>query len=354
MNTPLVSIIVTLYNQENLIFPCVEHLLDKQVYKNIEILLVDNGSKDNTTKTMRECEKKYPSKVRAIIERPINPKWLPADSRQRGVENVKGEFFTFCDCDDIITEFGLQKLVDKIKDEQVDMVVGSYIDIEEGSEKVLKTITFKTWKRGVAELDIYKDCMIQNRLFRTSWIKENEISFPKEKIFEDTCFTLLCNYFARKVEVTNEIVYKHYITKTSFSNRSKKHKYKFEVTNEKMPIKWFEKVSKEYFTKGKTDRYLFQWKMTQIIMTLVLNPIVIGFGHTNIKEGIRIAKEFRNILLINKNELRDNPYFNNKEVIKIVPRKFYYVTLIYKVSVELKFDWLLAIFSIIAQKIKQY
>lgn len=91
-----VSIIVPVYNVEKYLNRCVESLLN-QTYKNIEIILVNDASPDNSIAIMKEYEKKYPDIIKCIY---LTKNVRQGGARNRGLKIAKGKFICFVDSDD--------------------------------------------------------------------------------------------------------------------------------------------------------------------------------------------------------------------------------------------------------------
>ena len=340
---PLVSVIVTVYNREKWIEKCVNHLLVEQTFQDFEILLVDNGSTDHSGAVMKECQKKHPERIRIILasDNVGGGKNLPADSRQRGMENAKGKYFTFCDSDDRFLENGLELLVNAAIINQADMVIGDYITVDEKGHKISEYKFDHNYQHGnVSEVIIYNNCMCQPRLFRSEFARNNHINFPVGSWFEDTCFVLEFGYVANKVVITNQIVYEYLRNKSSTTNQSRNIK----LNVENMPVRWFESVFKNHLEdyEGIKNSKLFIWKCISIIMEIVYNPAVVHFGEISPREAGRIAKKFGKLIRQYCAEYKHNPYFQSNELKDIVGSKYFYSVFLYKILLSLHLDVLAA------------
>lgn len=126
---PLISILVAVYNLEDYIKQCLDSILT-QKFENYEIILVDNGSTDNSIKICEKYAKDYPHKIRykkfglpTVIGRPYD----------FGLDNMKGSYFMSVDGDDYLIDGALQLIADIIKQEHTDIIMGTFLcDIEEG------------------------------------------------------------------------------------------------------------------------------------------------------------------------------------------------------------------------------
>lgn len=108
---PLISIVVTSYNYAHFIRETLDSLIS-QTYKNIEIIVIDDGSKDNSVEVISEYVNKYDFVHLFTHPNNIN-RGLP-ESMRLGIENAKGEYVAFCESDDYIREDYVQKKVDII------------------------------------------------------------------------------------------------------------------------------------------------------------------------------------------------------------------------------------------------
>ena len=119
LNTPLVSAIVTTYNRANLIGETINSIL-KQSFKNFELLIVDDGSTDNTGDVINSFQDK-----RIVYIKSDN--WGgPARPRNIGIKRAKGEYIAFCDDDDLWVKDKLEKQLNIFKTYDV-VGVGSLV-----------------------------------------------------------------------------------------------------------------------------------------------------------------------------------------------------------------------------------
>ncbi len=116
--SPLVSIIVPAYNEGKVIGNCVRSIL-KSNYKNFEIILVDDGSKDNTLQEMRKYES--PPRVRVISQRNGGK----ASALNNGFQHSHGEVLFFVDADGIFTPSTIREMLFGFRDRKVGAVCGN-------------------------------------------------------------------------------------------------------------------------------------------------------------------------------------------------------------------------------------
>lgn len=108
-DTPLVSILMPFLNLEKFINEAIESVLG-QTYENWELILVNDGSTDNSTIIAKDYTSRYPEKVRYIEHENLENKGISA-SRNRGFQESKGKFLAFLDADDIYLPSKLEEQV---------------------------------------------------------------------------------------------------------------------------------------------------------------------------------------------------------------------------------------------------
>ncbi len=119
-NKPLISIIVPVYNVENYIRRCVDSLIN-QTYKNLEIILVDDGSPDNSGAICDEYAQRD-SRVKVIHKENGGV----SSARNIGLENARGEYIGFIDSDDYVDAQMYEVLYTSLSDNDADIAMGIY------------------------------------------------------------------------------------------------------------------------------------------------------------------------------------------------------------------------------------
>lgn len=117
MDSPLISIIVPVYNIENYIAQCVDSIC-KQTYRNLEIILIDDGSKDKSGKI---CDVIAKNDKRIHVIHKVNEGVVTA--RKTGVEYCTGEYVLFVDGDDWIDKDMIDAMVSTLSQKSVDLVI---------------------------------------------------------------------------------------------------------------------------------------------------------------------------------------------------------------------------------------
>lgn len=181
---PLVSIVVPVFNIESNIRYCFESLV-RQTYANIEIILVDDGSTDNSALVCRGLVSRS-SKAKLVSK----PNGGLGSARNWGMRHAEGEYCMFVDGDDILAENCVEKLLNAILETGATMAMGSMRQIASYSEKLAgeyrsETI-FEPEEALVAILygtvfDVSGCC----KMAKTSFWLSNQ--FPEKMFYEDLC-----------------------------------------------------------------------------------------------------------------------------------------------------------------------
>lgn len=208
MDKGKVSIIVPMYNVEDYLEDCVNSITN-QTYRNLEIILVDDGSPDNSGKIADEFAKKD-DRIKVLHKENGGL----SDARNAGMDIATGEYLMFVDSDDFLLPTACEVLVNKIYEENADYVIANYTNCND-SGKLWEKPVFNTEKYKSFKLDIkdYKDSFyimnsaVWNKLFRTSFVKGLNIKFRIGLPAEDAIFTTYCFLKSIKVYYIPDVVY---------------------------------------------------------------------------------------------------------------------------------------------------
>ncbi|MCK3936673.1 glycosyltransferase family 2 protein [Streptococcus suis] len=191
MNTPLISIIVPVYNVENYLDECILTVLG-QTYSNWELLLINDGSTDSSG-SMCDDYARRDDRIRVIHK---NNGGL-SDARNAGIDNCTGEYITFLDSDDGIRGDFLEECVTTANQHDVDIVIGHFFIWDENNQTFLyfvdqaqkDTTEVISAQEALNRQVVWKNLntapfvVAWGKLFRASLF--NTVRFPKGKVFED-------------------------------------------------------------------------------------------------------------------------------------------------------------------------
>lgn len=208
-----VSIIIPVYNASKYIEKCVESFI-KGTYQNIEIILINDGSKDNSLEVIRNLEKKYPKKIKVYTQRNCGV----AKTRNKGITYATGEYIMFCDNDDYVDNDYVERLVREMKEGDYDYIVSSFKRVDT-SGKILYQPKYKNlpWT-------YYMFVTPWAKIFKREFLIENDIKYMDVPVGEDIYFTMNANWKSTKKKVIPYAGYNWLYNETSISNTvHKKH-----------------------------------------------------------------------------------------------------------------------------------
>ncbi len=191
-NQALVSVIIPVYNVENYLCECIDSVIN-QTYRNIEIILVDDGSTDSSGKI---CEEYLDNDPRVTV---INQKNSgPSKTRNTGIDNANGKYIYFLDSDDYIESDAVELLVTTAESNKADLVFfGAHSFTDSGNDikqgyTVKGTYEPKCGYDMLAQLHKNKDyhCAIYLTFISRNLLTDNNIAFLESAYCsEDMLFT---------------------------------------------------------------------------------------------------------------------------------------------------------------------
>lgn len=198
MNSPKISVIVPVFNTEKYISECIDSIL-AQTFTDWELILVDDGSKDNSGKICDEYATKD-SRVRVLHQ----PNGGVTSARSNGVKNAKGEWITFVDADDTLPVDALKMMIEKV-DDNTDIVVGRYDD-----RKLPKTISIRDYRSACISGTIFSTALWA-KLYRRNLFNNWVFDIPREiKVGEDLLTNVRLSFMTQFPPViTQNIVYNY-------------------------------------------------------------------------------------------------------------------------------------------------
>ncbi len=301
-NNVLVSIIVPVYNMGSKVAVSVDTLM-KQTYQNTEIILVDDGSKDDSLSVcLSLADKDKRVKVFHTENRGAGP------ARNHGIDNACGKYLYFPDADDILEPSAIEQMVEVIEKEDADLLVFGYksIDVKGNVTFLKKYENMTVYGRDIRKnyenyYYMSRPYSIQgapwNKLFRRDIIKEHGVEYPPLRRHQDDAF------IARYVSHCDKIRFFDAVLYTYYENDLK-------ITWDKYPVTYLDAVIGLYEDRKKT---MLSWceddkKTHDMVMNEYITNCVKGlelsfskkYGFNNKRERLDWMKES-----INKCNLTD-------------------------------------------------
>lgn len=208
---PKVSVIVPVYNTEQYLKECLDSIVNQRL-KEIEIIIVNDCSPDNSISIIREYEKNDPRVV--VIDKAKNEG--VGKARNDAIEKATGEFVIFMDSDDLYpNDYVLEKLYQATKDNGVKVSCGLKENLNpDGSLEVLsnpiKEYELSFYQSGTTRYsDFQYDYGYQCYLLERQMLVDNGISFPYYSRFQDPPFFVKAMAAAKEFYFVNEPVYRY-------------------------------------------------------------------------------------------------------------------------------------------------
>lgn len=203
----LVSIVVPVYNVEKYLKKSIESILN-QTYKNIEILLVDDGSTDSSGKICDSFSKVDP-RIRVFHK----ANGGLSDARNFGIEQMRGQYVAFIDSDDYISNDFVWKLYSSIKNNDSEVSICSFSLVDEKGEKIKDELLDsgevclpgKQILEKVLTADGYRYVVAWNKLYRSTLFEK--FQFKIGKLYEDEFLNYPLFWECQKVSIVEEPLY---------------------------------------------------------------------------------------------------------------------------------------------------
>ena len=221
---PKISIIVPIYNIEKYIAECIDSIL-AQTFTDWELILVNDGSTDNSGKICDEYAQKD-SRIKVIHK---DNEGVTA-TRDRGVKEAQGEFLFFIDGDDYITENALELFINKQQENDADLVRGNFVLCNENGDIIpskIKNFDFDNkydWLRCVINEGGYIcNSLVKKGIFIQAYTIPQEMTIYEDLLISFNLFSYINK--VKKLE-SQTYIYVQYQHSASHSYKSEKNIYK--------------------------------------------------------------------------------------------------------------------------------
>lgn len=213
----LLSIAVPCYNSQDYMRNCVDSLLKGGEL--VEILIVNDGSKDDTAKIADEYAEKYPTIVRVIHQENGGH----GEAVNTGIRNATGFYFKVVDSDDWVNEEAFEAILKKLQEliagpQTLDMMISNFVYEKQGVKrkkimryrKYLPQNRIFTWDE-VSNMPVGKYILMHSVIYRTELLRECGLELPKHTFYVDNIYVYYPLPFVRKVYYLDVDFYRYYI-----------------------------------------------------------------------------------------------------------------------------------------------
>lgn len=203
---PTVSVIVPCFNASKTVERTLDSLI-AQTLQNMEIIVVEDGSTDNTIEVLQAYKQAHPSFNIQIYQKENEG---IAEARNFGLSKVTGEFIGFLDSDDYTTETMFEDLYQKAISEELDVVVSDFYWVNSKGKTIQKEGPYDIGP----DMMVHLFAVLWNKIYRTDFIRQLDISFPYGNRYEDACFLYCLVPHIKKIGFLNQ-PYVHYVQQES-------------------------------------------------------------------------------------------------------------------------------------------
>lgn len=308
----LISVVVPVYNVEDYLENCVKSIC-RQTYKNIEVILVDDGSTDRSGDICNDLAK-IDNRIRVIHKKNGGL----SEARNYGIDSAKGVYITFVDSDDYLSVNALMTLYSIAKSKKSDVAIGNLHSTNILNDK------FQTKNKKIKKMNNIEalEEMFYANLFSTAAPAKlykielfNNVRFPVGKLYEDLYTIYKVIKAADGITYTTEVVYYYYTRPNSITQS--------EFSEKKLDaLTALDFIKKEDFAINKKIKRALSSQYIEIVATLLsFRPPTYIIRDNNLWE---IIKDNRKVVIIsNKSNKRSKcfaiiSYLGLNNMIKIM------------------------------------
>ena len=309
-----VSVIIPVYNVENYIDKCLNSLVN-QTLDDIEIIVVNDGSPDNSQKIIDKYVKKYPKKVKSFIKKNGGQ----GSARNYGLKYATGEYIAYVDSDDWVELDMFEKMYDKAKESNSDIVIcgNNVISMD---DKILKSESSIIYNDIDLEIMLGK-MAVWNKIYKKSILKN--IKFREKVWYEDIDFTVKLLLNSKNISFVDEPLYNYLLRPGSTMNNSNVSR-NLELIEAFDEILNYFKSNNIYEQNQDKLEFIAIYHMYIVAITRVIN------AKAKSKNKKLIINKFIDYININFKNFKKNKYINNldknkKLIYKLINLRLYLV-----------------------------
>lgn len=262
-----ISVVIPVYNCEKFLPVCLDSII-LQTYENLEIICINDGSKDDSLKLLEEYELKD-SRIKVINQKNQGQ----SAARNRGIEEASGDFISFIDADDWVSLCLYEKFVKMLdkSGQNIDIFLFNGTNFNDKNQHCRNTSFFgiKDWNNYEQKdfIHTFNDCKkpfsgnmsVWNKIYGTEFLRKNNIKFAENLIFEDQLFFMETSIKAKSILICNDALY-HYRQQNTASTMSTLGKNVFDIFR---IINRIEKILKDTNNYEEYKYAFFQHKYMQ-------------------------------------------------------------------------------------------
>lgn len=283
---PKISVIIPVYNTEKYIEKCLDSIYNQKM-KDIEIIIVNDGSKDNSDTIIQKWIEKNKENIQIKYLKKENGGL--SDSRNFAIPYVTGEYISFIDSDDFIDE-NLYSNLEKYMNEKIDLIKFKMQTVDEKG-KILEKLDGPIFEKCTGEKGYEKLCTNDKfldpaciYLYRTEFYKENNFKYKLGAYHEDFGLTSLIILKAKSFVSTNEYGYYYLQTNNSITRNSN---YEKEIKKAKDLINHYDDMIRTI------ENYEISNKSKELIKRYYTNTLILKTRELKEKDKKQYIKEIK-------------------------------------------------------------
>ena len=307
-----ISIIVPIYNAEKYLRKCLDSLIH-QTKKELEFILVNDGSKDQSEKIIKSYQDdriKYFKNTNHGI----------GYTRNYGIQKATGKYIMFLDSDDYLELNACEELVKKAEKEDLDVVVCDfYKEYDNGNRIEEKIPSFQnTTLKETPQLMNQINLSPWNKIYKSSLIKDHKIQFVEDLKYEDAPFVLECLEEAKRIGKLDRFL-NHYIIHSN-SETTVRDERCFDI------IKIVDQIRKYFKEKKQMEEAL-----NQLTVRILTNYTIQQRVQQDKKIGMKFIEEAFSYLEKEVPDYKKNKYYQGRGLKRIIEKNKFLTKLYVKV-----------------------
>lgn len=289
---PKISVIVPIYNTEKYLKKCIDSLLN-QTLEDIEIVLVNDGSPDNSQAVIDEYVALYPDKIKSFNQENKGQ----AAARNLGISKATGEFLGFVDSDDYMEPEGYLKSYNYAIQNNLDIVCFALCEENEGEKNPIKLLHDECENDVRYILNTPSPC---NKIVRRTVFTENNLKFAENYIYEDLELIPKLVLYSKKIGFIEESFY-NYIIHPDSTMRQKKY-------NPKLASIYYvmESLKKQF------EKTAYKSELEYMFIEHLMHSAVLRY--LDYREGSEDIIKIADIMKKSFPKWYKNPYFKKEDI----------------------------------------
>ncbi len=290
---PKISIIIPVYNSEKYLNKCLDSVF-RQTFKDFEIIIVNDGSPDNSQAIIDSYKAMHPEVISAHIQENAGQ----ASARNRGIDLARGEFIMFVDSDDYLHPEALEKSLRCAADNESDIVCFNMFYDTDGK---ISEFNYRIFESDTPiKKYILNETSPCNKLFRRQLLQENSLRFREGIIYEDLELIPRLALFTEKIAFIDNRLYYYVIHSDSTMRRSK----------------FSPKLRNIYITTDSLKNAFFHTEFHQELECIFIEHLLHGAAPRFLEypEGRSEISNIRNIIKTTFPKWHKNKYFKSMRI----------------------------------------